>query len=320
MERYPFVSDILSEDLEPLDGNGGTEVNELAVSVETADGNLMFRRANNVGLGDSSFAFCIKGGKHEGQVMKKRGEYFFAVDGDGKIINRLNWPRNDGESRQIGDEIYAHSIFWVERESGLDSTESRMPIWDKVRYLVWVTVEAWHAHTKGELFSESYSRSVRVTIYRAPGQGFRRLYQSSSPYRNLSLDKRMVERSLKRGDCCVVGMLGMLYELGMSFRDKVCPNGVNRRPNSGGRVFWIFENFWIERVVRAGHDRITIGEGPAYITGMEGQVYVVFEFFRNSDMNVPDQRGTVPQIRNLVRKAMRIFEENPRIRRAFRSV
>ena len=51
-KQYPFVTDILSARMEPHDGNGGTSVNDLTIRVEKADGDLMFRRANNIGLAD----------------------------------------------------------------------------------------------------------------------------------------------------------------------------------------------------------------------------------------------------------------------------
>ena len=147
IKQYPFVSDILSTGMEPYANiiDEAKRVDDLTIRVEKADGDLMFRRANNVGLGDSSCIFQFNGNR-KNQVMRQ-GEYLFAIDSKGKIINRVNWPRNDEEKRKTG-EVYGWSALWAVRStSPFGKPSYTNPIWDKVEQLVWVTVEVWHTDT-----------------------------------------------------------------------------------------------------------------------------------------------------------------------------
>lgn len=100
IRQYPFVVQIMRGWLEPYSywkrsPSEALRVDDLTIQVQKADGDLMFRRANNVGLGDSSCVFQI-GEKRKDQVMR-RGEYIFAVDADDEIINRVAFPRNEAE-------------------------------------------------------------------------------------------------------------------------------------------------------------------------------------------------------------------------------
>jgi hypothetical protein len=194
IRQFPFVDKILAARMEPYgDPKTGVisrmdPIDDLTIRVEKADSHLMYRQAGNIGLGDSSCAFRFTDNRQD-QVMR-RGEYLFAIDSEGLIINRVNWPRNDDERRTTG-EVYGWSVLWVGRimfaNGSRDYTD---PIWDKVKYLVWVTVEAWHADTRnddvlGGRFGEFKDRSIHITIYDAPDQGFEKLQEESSVYRLL---------------------------------------------------------------------------------------------------------------------------------------
>ena len=315
IKQYSFVSDILSARVEPHDGEGGTSFNDLTIRVEKADADLMFRRADNVGLGDSSCIFQFKGNRKD-QVMR-RGEYLFAIDGKGKIVNRVNWPRNDEEKRKTG-EIYGWSALWTGRVTFANNKEGYSdPIWDKVKYLVWVTVEAWHADTKnddvpGGRFGEFKDRSVHITIYGAPDQGFEKLQEESSVYSNLALDSRLMTRGVIEKDHDIVSIGGMLYEMCIAFQDEVYFNGmkdvldnIEFRGASG--------QFGTVKVLCAemcGYDRVMIEDSASYVT---------FQLRPDSKhMYVLGQQGTLPQIRNLVRTVVRMWREKPELRAAFR--
>ena len=62
IKQYPFVTKLLQKWLEPYTRWHNTpeealRVDDLTIKVERADGKLMFRRADNVGLGENSFIF-----------------------------------------------------------------------------------------------------------------------------------------------------------------------------------------------------------------------------------------------------------------------
>jgi hypothetical protein len=224
--QYPFVADILSARLEPYDGDGGVKVDDLTIKIEKADGDLMFRRADNIGLGDNGFAFQMKGNRKD-QVMR-RGEYAFAVDKKGRIINRLNFPRNDEERRRSLDEVYAWWVLWQSKELNASSTGYLHSgcLWKETKYIVWVTIEAWHTDTKNDdqpesRFGEFRDRAVHVTIYGEPSEGFEKLHENANVYENLWLDTRVMTRGVIDKDHDIVSIGGMLYEMCITFQDEV---------------------------------------------------------------------------------------------------
>jgi hypothetical protein len=114
IKQFPFIQTILSQDLEPAryEHRGEDSVvnllDDLTIRVQRADGDLMFRQAHNVGLGDGSFIFNM-GGKHQ-KCVGREAEYIFAIGHDNTIINRLNWPRNREERR--GKTVYGCNVLW----------------------------------------------------------------------------------------------------------------------------------------------------------------------------------------------------------------
>jgi len=316
IKQYPFVSDILSTQMEPYDGNDGTSANNLTIRIEKVDGDLMFRRASNVGLGDSSFIFQFKGNRKD-QVMR-RGEYLFAIDNEGKIVNRVNWPRNNEERKKTG-EIYGWSAFWAGRSTFPNGNPYYTdPIWTKVKYLVWVTVEAWHTDTKnddvpGGRFGEFKDRSIHITIYGEPNQGFKKLQEESSVYLNLTLDSRLMTYGVIEKDHDIVSIGGMLYEMCITFQDEVYFNGMKDvLDNSQSRG--ASGQFGAVRVLCAemcGYDRVMLEDNSSHVT---------FQLRPGSKhMYVLGQQGTLPQIRNLVRTVVRMWREKPELRAAFKT-
>lgn len=277
----------------------------------------MYRRADNVGLGDSSCIFQFKGNRKD-QVMR-RGEYLFAIDGKGKIVNRVDWPRNDDEKRKINGEIYGWTALWTGRVTFANNTEGYSnPIWGEVKYLVWVTVEAWHADTKnddvpGGRFGEFKDRSIHITIYSEPDQGFEKLQEESSVYSNLSLDSRLMTRGVIDKDHDIVSIGGMLYEMCITFQDEVYFNGM-KEVLDGGKYRGASGQFGSVKVLCAemcGYDRVMLEDSVSYVT---------FQLRPGSrHMYVLGQQGTLPQIRNLVRTVVRMWREKPELRAAFKS-
>lgn len=315
LKQFPFVSRIIAEPMEPFDGSGGVSIDDLTIGVKRADGDLMYRRANNVGLGDSSCSFQL-GGNRENQVMR-RGEYLFAVDGKGRIVNRVNWPRNDEEQRKLGEVVYGWSALWTNRVTYPDGNWGYMnPIWNRVKYLVWVTVKAWHLDTHndnpGSRFGEFRDRSVHITIYGEPKQGFEKLQDESSVYTNLSLDTQLMTRGVVERDHDIVSMGGMLYEMCITFQNEVYFNGM-KAVLDRGKFRGASGQFGTVKVLCAemcGYDRVMLEDAMSYVT---------FQLRPGSkNMYVLGQRGTLPQIRNLVKTVVRMWDQKPELRAAFK--
>lgn len=312
IKQYPFLNEILSARMEPFDGARGTSVDDLTIKVEKADGDLMFRRADNVGLGDSSCIFQMKGNRKD-QVMR-RGEYIFAVDADNRVINRVDWPRND-EARRKSGEIYAWTVLWATKDPSREMYSN--PIWGKVKSLVWVTVEAWHTDTRnddapGGRFGEFRDRSLHITIYGEPEEGFEKLQENSNVYENLALDSRLMTRGVIDKNHDIVSMGGMLYEMCITFQDEVYFNGMKAILDAG-EFRGASGQFGSVKVLAAemcGYDRVMLEDAVSYVS---------FQLRPGSKhMYTLGQQGTLPQIRNLVRTVVRMWREKPELRAAFK--
>ena len=318
LKQYPFVERIITSRMEPFDGQHGVKIDDLIIRVEKADGDLMYRRADNVGLGDSSCIFQFKGNRKD-QVMR-RGEYAFAVSADGQILNHLNFPRNDEERRQNLDETYAWMVLWKSKQlnaSGTGYLRSN-PVWEEARYIVWVTVEAWHIDTKnddvtGSRFGEFRDRAVHVRIYTVPDEGFEELQTNSNVYENLWLDSRVVTRGVLDKNHDIVSIGGMLYEMCITFQDEVYFNGM-KEIMDGGKYRGASGQFGSVKVLATemcGYDRVMLEDAVSYVT---------FQLRPGSKhMYVLGQQGTLPQIRNLVRTAVRLWNQKPELREAFKT-
>lgn len=311
IKQYPFLSEILSARMEPFDGSHDTSIDDLTIKIKKADEDLMFRRADNVGLGDSSGILQMKDSRKD-QVMR-RGEYIFAVDADNSVINRVDWPRNDEERRKKG-EIYAWAALWGTKHGNKHYSN---PIWDRAKFLVWVTVEAWHAKDRNDNapdfgFGEFRDRSIHITIYGSPEQGFGNLQEKSNVYENLSLDTQLMTHGIIDKDYDIVSMSGMLYEMCITFQDEVYFNGM-KDVLDNGEFRGASGQFGAVKVLCAkmcGYDRVMLEDAASYIT---------FQLRPDSNhMYVLGQQGTLPQIRNLVRTVVRIWNQKTESRITFK--
>lgn len=290
--------------MEPHGGANGTGVDDLTIRVRKADEYLMFDRARNVGLGDSSCIFEITGPR-KGQIMR-RGEYLFAIDDKGKIVNRVNWPRNSKDLRTI-DEIYGYLALWKYHFAPNNKICTKEPIWHMVKHLVWVTVEAWHTedvNNPWNRFGELRERSISVTVYNEPDKGFGEVNNRANPFKHLHLDNSIIERGINKGDSDIIAIRKRLYELCVMFQDGVYFDGMqavldhsNSRTASG--------QFGTVKVLCAeinGDHIVTLEDDEAHITfcRREGCGY----------MNVLGQEGTLPQIDKLVGTVIHLWSSS----------
>ena len=298
--QYPFLKYILSQKMEPYNGDGGLSTTEIIVEAEKANGDLLFRRADNVGLGNLSCILYSKG-KRKGQVMR-RGEYLFIVDRSGKIINRVNWPRNEEEEEE---ETKVSAIYGWRRQ---------VDISNDLKYFVWVTVEAWHSDKKNDdapndRVGDFKENIIKITIYSTPKQGFEKLERESDVYWNLLLDNKLMKRGVIDKNLDIVTIGGMLSEMCITFQEEVYLNGMKKVLDEG-KYRGASGQFGTVKVFCAD-DCITLKDSTSYIT---------FELRPCSKyVCVHGKRGTLPQIRNLVRTVVRMWREDPESRETFKS-
>lgn len=314
IRQYPFIAKILEIAFERSGSNdrSAPRVDDLNVRVEKADGDLMYRQANNIGLGDHSFLFTTEP-KRKGQVGR-RVECILAVNKNGDVLDILYWPRND-EERRGKKEIYASAIFWATRylEGGWYSD----PYWDMVDNLVWVTVEAWHDDARNDdlpegRFGELRSRVLDLTIFTKPECGFRELETKSCFEKNLRLSSRRVLAGHLAGNVDIIRMSGMLDEMCLQFGEEVFFAGMkdvlDQGPSRGASG-----QFGSAKVLAAelcGYDRVMIEDAVSSVT---------FQRRPDSDgLYVLGMDGTLPQLRSLVRGVIRGWQNDPVARASFR--
>ena len=299
--------------LEPF-GEGDNGHDDLTIRVEEADGHLMYRRADNIGLtGGTSFGLPDTESR-ENQVMRK-GEYLFTVNKRGVIINQLGWPRNFEERKErFGDQIFGYlSLFDTVRPNretnALDYCD---PIFEKVKYLVWATVYTWHADTKNEYnrFGKLKDRSIRITIYSEPVQGFKNLFEGSHMFDYLVLSGRLVIPGLFRGDQNMIQADRMINDLCAEFQDKVFFKGMKETFDSFDRgASGMFNEVKVLCLETCGCIRVMLEDSSSYA-----------EFLLSSDrtkMHVGGFGGTLSKIRNLVQTIIRLWED-PQNRNKFK--
>lgn len=318
IKQYPFVQDILAVPMEPLGFERGLHLgksfNDLTIRVQKADGDLMFRRADNIGLGDTGHFFNFEGPRKD--QVGKRGEYIFAVDAHGKILNQVRWPRNREEQReQNWHPVYAWAVLWTGRTTFANGDPGYTdPIRNKVEYLVWVTVKAWHKGTKDldQPFGEFVDRSAAVTIYGKPDVGFEKLQEQANVYDNLFLDSNTLMDGTFRKDHDIIVISGQLAELCRLFQDEVYFNGM-KDVLDNGNVRGASGTLGPVKVLvgeMCGYDRIQIENDSSWVSLQLRP--------GGSNMYVLGVGGTLPQIRWLIKTAVKAWSEEPELRAAFK--
>jgi hypothetical protein len=176
----------------------------------------------------------------------------------------------------------------------------------------------WRADTKnkdvpGGRLGEFKDRSIHITIYGKPDQGFKKLQEESSVYLNLSLDDQLMARGIRDKNRGIVIIVGMLHEMCITFQDEVYFNGM-KDVLDGGEFRGASGQFGTVKVLCAemcGYDRVMLKDSTSYVSFQLGQ--------GSKHMYVLEQKGTLPQIRNLVRTVVRMWREKPELRAAFKS-
>jgi len=296
-----------------MGGIATPQVHDLNIKFQKADGELMFRRADNVGLGENSSLFNISG-PHEKQAGR-RAEYIFAVGKNKQLISELCWPRNDADRRDLGHDVYAWNVLWATRDHASESFSDS--IHDKVEWLVWVTVEAWHKDSGSDeppeyRFGEFCERFVTITVYGKPNCGFHKLQEESNLYEHLYLDSKTFMKALfeKNRDVTVIG--GRVNELCQFFADEVYFNGM-KAILDGKTVRGASGQFGPVKVLAAemcGYHRVMLEGANAWISYQirpgEKHMYTL------------GMGGTLPQLRQITKMVIKMWNSDPKARESFK--
>lgn len=318
IKQFPFIENILRQEMEPhrlRDGESITFVDDLTIVVQRADGDLMFRQADNIGLGDHSLLFAIEG-QDKGKVGRK-GEYLYAVGKGNEILTRVNWPKN--QQMAAGTyPVYGHNALWATRNGSHMSN----PMADKVTHLVWVTIWTWHKDTgtDGEpesRFGECLERRMRITVYRPPNDGFRKLEEESSVWSNLRLNKDVTLRAILDKDSEITQMIGCTWELCKMFQEEVWDKGMKQA----------YELFYEKSKIRGasgqfGPTEVLVADMCGYhrVMFQNSSCWITFQLRPSgTDMYVLGQDGTLPQLRQLVRPMIFMWREHPECHANFKA-
>jgi len=308
IKEFPFLKKIVATKLEPYDGEGKASLQDLTIQVQKADGDLLYRTANNIGLGENSWSSHLKGPR-KAQVGR-RGEYIFAVDKDGKILKQMGWPRNREEARGKKPR-YAYMVLWMTEDGNMLSGS----LHDEVEYLVWVLVNAWHkpSGNMDNLFGEFCDRTMHVVVYGKPECGFGKLQSSANVYENLYLSSDVLISAVFDKDTDITSIGGRLDELCTWFQNDVYFNGMQEVFRKGeyrgasGR----FGSTEVLVAEMCGYERVMLQNECCWITFQlrpgENSMYVLGE------------GGTLPQLRALTTSVIQMWKETPECHKNFQS-
>ncbi len=278
INQYPFVTTILNTPMEPKLTPSGEYKDTLIIKVEEADGDLMYRRADNIGIyGDKGFMFSLAENR-SGQV-KRKGEHLFAIDPRDRVIRHLEWPiyLSPGSS-----PTFVWSILWKTKKGDWYSDN----IADSVRFLVWVTIESWHDRVQDtdNPFGQLLERNVTLTIYPEPKSGFDELSENSSVEENLYLDREILEHARQRNDDQIYVLRGRIDELCRILQDSLAgtliPGGIYTYSTPLGEV--------------------KLEADPVSLSLSDDQNWIMFGIRENNTLYVFSFKGILPRLRNLI--------------------
>lgn len=297
LKQFPFVSTILNLPVTLLNQSTGDTIQDLTIKVEKADGDLMFRKADNIGLVDNGCLIGTRGS--EDGLVGKNAEYFYAVDEDGVVLNSVDWPQ--GRNEETGYPTYASVVFW---KTKVGNSHYQDAIFDKTEHLVWVSVTSWHKSTGDheDLFGEFSHRNVKVTIYRKPECGYYKLREESNVYDNLFLNTHTLTRGALEKDHDIVSINGALWELTQFFKDFVYNEGMREILDSGE---------YRGASGQFGPNKVLAAEMCGYRRFMlENNICWVSLQVRpgSSNMYTLGCGGTLPQIRQIIREVVAFWQ------------
>ena len=300
--QFPFLERIISAQIEPLDDRRGTRVDDLNIKVQIADGDLLYRQADNVGLhGMDSVLFAEKGEKDF--ELGRSGECLFLIDHLGVIMDRVDWSIHDVNH----PPRYANSALWSHQGNSRHNL---------IQFLVWVTVYNWHEDLRlGDTFRERFGvlrrREMHITIYKAPKDGFLELDEKSSVFENLYLTMNKIYHGIHIKDESLQRIAGRLDELCRLFQDAVFFRGMRAVLQEGqcrgasGQM----DSVKVLCAEMCGYERVMLEDDVAWVSFQARS--------ETSGLYTLGLGGTLPQIRNLVMNTILFWNCKPELRDQF---
>lgn len=317
-QQYPFVDKLLSEKyvLEPYGAPEQNRVDDLSITVQRADGDLLFRRADNIGLGDHAFLAEVT--RRRRNQLGRRGEAIFAIGDHGQILNQLRWPRNpDDHPKVVADPKhgqFAREVFngghrrYVAETGSMPWVDSYL---EETHCLVWVTVETWHLKTgkhdqPGDQFGELQERTMAITIYLAPREGFLALATRARLEDHLQLNTRVLCTAALNKNMEEWRLGGNLDELVFWFAELAYLRGIRQFLNT---------HLW-GTTLHCGPVRLLAKQGNnnhRMILLCGGDWLHLKRDLTNPDhdLRVLDFKGTIPRLRAMVLQAANTMASNP---------
>lgn len=165
----------------------------------------------------------------------------------------------------------------------------------------------------GVIYCSCDEYSIRVTIYKEPEQGFKKLWEQSSVYESLVLNNWITTRDVFEKSTDVAIIYGMLREICIMFQDEVYFNGMKAVLDSE-KYYKAFGQFGSIKVqCEKGRDRLERVELKDVISSITCRLSP-----GSQCLEVVGQQGTLPCIRNLVKTVVLMWSQDPQFRAAFK--
>lgn len=311
LNQYFFLQKILESDLEPRIPKMSEGFHDLSIKVEKIDCKLLFRQAQNAGLGqDNSFTVNLETFISSGLIAKK-GEYLFALGENNLILNRLDWPKDDAERNRMG-EIYAQAVFYTQRdEHGHYSGQ----IHDQVKFLVWITIHEWHKDTfmENDRFGQYGHTDVQLTVYKTPDCGIRALHGELDFADHLTLNIGVLMRAAVRHDNQITTLSGRLEELCRLFEDDVYQNGMKELFEAGEHEGASGQFGSIAILCHQASGMLSIRLQDPYCD------ISLRQYSTQKHMSVRAMNGTLTELRRLIKLMVKMWNEQPECRSSLKT-
>ena len=287
LKQFPFLNTIKNRNLNPFERQYGPNVDDLTIKVERADGNLMYRAPDHVGTnGSKTRYFTVVSGPKSG-LIGKQGEYCYAISHDGEVINSLWQPFHDDKQ-----PVYGSDVLWGVRSAGMKSDA----LFESTAYIVWVTVTVLYKKSGSENWpcGDFVERSMSITVYRPPSEGFSKLEHNATIEDHLWLSNRVLTDAALSGDQRISGIGTRLHELGQVLYETVYSQGMKQTLEEGG---WkghsaSFDEVEVKAVWGFQRVGVELSNSTTYV-----------EFHIHDDSNVMYMgavQGRLPEVRKLV--------------------
>jgi len=182
-----------------------------SITVQRADASLMYRRADNVGIGNHNGWI---GRSDRADARGTRYEIAAAVGRSGTLLRILDW-----RDYARGNHQPFTKVLLLKPES--------------VGAIVWLTLERWYETPSeekdraGVRFGKFLDAEARYTVYREPHEGWTPLKESASVAHNVELTSRALLEGVVRQDAAYQEASERLQAAGRKLYERVIAGPLN---------------------------------------------------------------------------------------------